>query len=220
MCNSAVYFTKVNCGLWNLISPNQKTSKWIFLFQEELQSVVHQLTEELSQLRAAHKQQMLELQEKLSTQSSGQTSNTQEELTQCRRSSCGDIQQYLQAGLKTLEDRCGALPLLLVITLVLQASNLNDIFANVPVRFEPILVALLKRREAAAGAMVKAKEQAQELRAQIRPLKEESQQLKLKRACLEEKLKLIHMQRREDVQHYKVSGTIGEPIDLHKDCKF
>lgn len=94
--------------------------------------------------------------------------------------------------------------LLLVITLVLQASNLNDIFANVPVRFEPILVALLKRREAAAGALVKAKEQAQELRAQLRPLKEEIQQLKLKRACLEEKLKLIHMQRREDVQHYKV----------------
>lgn len=93
-------------------------------------------------------------------------------------------------------------------------------FANVTVRFEPILVALLKRREAAAGALVKAKEQAQELRAQLRPLKEESQELKLKRACLEEKLKLIHMQRGEDVQHYKVSGTAGAPIDLDRDCTF
>lgn len=97
--------------------------------------------------------------------------------------------------------------------------NVNDIFfANVPVRFEPVLVALLKRREAAAGALVKAKEQAQELRAQLRPLKEESQELKLKRACLEEKLNLIHMQRREDLQHYKVSGTIAAPIDLDRDC--
>lgn len=55
-------------------------------------------------------------------------------------------------------------------------------------------------------AVVKAKEQAQELRAQLRPLKEENQGLILRRACLEEKLKLIHTQRKEDVQHYKVSG--------------
>lgn len=78
-------------------------------------------------------------------------------------------------------------------------------------------------------ALVKAKEQAQELRAQLRPLKEENQELKLKRACLEEKLKLIHIQRREDVQRYKVSAAavgktaklkIGAQIDLDKDCTF
>lgn len=189
---------------------------------------MHQLTGELSQLRTAHKQQMLELQEKLSPQSCGQTSNTQEELTQCRRSSCGDIQQYLQAGLKTLEDRCCALlPILITITCGLQAMNLNDFVANVPARFEPILVALLKRREAAAVALVKAKEQAQELRAQLRPLKEENQDLKLKRACLEEKIKLIHIQRREDVQHYKVSAATGgktvsqvENWGTNKECIF
>lgn len=78
-----------------------------------------------------------------------------------------------------------------------------------PLRFEPILVALLKRREAAAVALVKAKEQAQELRAQLRPLKEESQELKLRRACLEEKLKLIGVQMREEVQRYKVSAAAG-----------
>lgn len=106
---------------------------FFFLFQEELQSVVHQLTGELSQLTTAHKRQMLELQEKLSSQSCSQTPNTQEELTECRRSSCGDIQQYLQAGLKTLEDRCGAqLPILTTIARSLQAMNRNGLVANVP----------------------------------------------------------------------------------------
>lgn len=66
------------------------------------------------------------------------------------------------------------------------------------------MLALLKRREATAGALVKAKEQAQELKAQLGPLKEEIQKLKLHRACLEEKLKLIHIHWREDVGHYKV----------------
>lgn len=76
-------------------------------------------------------------------------------------------------------------------------------------RYEPILLALLKRRDVTAEALVKAKEQAQELRAQLRPLKEEIQKLNLQRACLEEKLKLIHIQRREDVGQYKVSKTAG-----------
>lgn len=52
---------------------------------------------------------------------------------------------------------------------------------------------------------MKAKEQAQELKAQLGPLEEEIQKLKLQKACLEEKLKLIHIHWREDVGHYKVS---------------
>ncbi|XP_044027250.1 uncharacterized protein sync [Siniperca chuatsi] len=142
--------------------------------EDKLQSLVLQLTEEGSQLRSAQQKQLLDLQAELHAQSSSQTSNTQDELTQCRRHSCGDIQQYVQGGLRALEDR-----------------------------YEPILLTLLKRRETTAGALVKAKEQAQELRVQLRPLKEEIQKLKLQRACLEEKLKLIHIQRREDVQQYK-----------------
>lgn len=66
------------------------------------------------------------------------------------------------------------------------------------------MLALLKRRETTAGALVKAKEEAQELRAKLRPLREEIQELKLQRACLETKLKLIHAHRKEDVEHYKV----------------
>ncbi|XP_039977917.1 syncoilin [Xiphias gladius] len=142
--------------------------------EEKLQALVLQLTEEGFQLRSAQQQQLLKLQAEVHAQTSSQTSNTQEELTECRRHSCGDIQQYLQGGLRALEDR-----------------------------YEPILLALLKRREATAGALVKAKEQAQELRAQLGPLREEIQKLKLQRALLEEKLKLIHIHRREDVGQYR-----------------
>ncbi|KAK2921291.1 hypothetical protein Q8A73_000776 [Channa argus] len=142
--------------------------------EEKLQLLVLQLTEESCQLRSGQQQQLLKLQVELQAQSSSHTSNAQDELTECRRHSCGDIEQYVQGGLRALEER-----------------------------YEPILLALLKRREATAGALVKAKEQAQEMKAQLRPLKEDIQKLKLQRACLEEKLKLIHLHWREDVVRYK-----------------
>lgn len=59
---------------------------------------------------------------------------------------------------------------------------------------------------------MKAKEQAQELKSQLRPLKEEIQKLMLQRACLEEKLKLIHIHWREDVGQYKVSKTMWRRV--------
>lgn len=68
------------------------------------------------------------------------------------------------------------------------------------------MLALLKRREVTAEALAKAKVQTQELRTQLSPLKDEIQKLKLQRACLEEKLKLTHIQRTEDMEHYKVSN--------------
>ncbi|XP_076005848.1 uncharacterized protein sync [Genypterus blacodes] len=142
--------------------------------EEKLQSLELQLTEEGTQLRVAHKQQLCDLKAELQLHTSSHVSNTQEELTECRRHSCGDIQQYLQGGLQVLEDR-----------------------------YEPVLMALLKRRESTAGSVVKAREQAQDLRAQLGPLREEIQRLRLQRACLEEKLKLIHIHRREDVEKYK-----------------
>ncbi|XP_071750949.2 uncharacterized protein sync [Centroberyx gerrardi] len=145
--------------------------------EEKLESLVLQLTEEGSQLRSAQQQQLSSLKEELHAQGSSQTSNTQEitqEMTQCKRHSCGDIQQYLQGGLKALEER-----------------------------YEPMLLTLLKRREIIAAALVKAREQAQELKVQLGPLREESQRLGLQRACLEERLKLMHIQRKEDVGQYK-----------------
>lgn len=75
------------------------------MLQEKLQSLVLQLTEEGCQLRSAQQQQLLEIQAELHAKTSSQTSNTQEELTECRRHSCGDIQQYLQGGLRALEHR-------------------------------------------------------------------------------------------------------------------
>ncbi|KAM9838297.1 uncharacterized protein sync [Aulostomus maculatus] len=142
--------------------------------EEKLHSLVLQLMEEGSQVKSAHQEELLNLQTELQVQCASQTSNTQDEMTQCKRHSCGDIQQYLQGGLKALEER-----------------------------YEPVLLALVKRKEATAGALVKAKEQAQELRAQLRPLRAEMQTLEIQRTCLEEKLKLIHLQGREDVGQYK-----------------
>uniref|UniRef100_A0A3P8RMC4 Syncoilin, intermediate filament protein n=1 Tax=Amphiprion percula TaxID=161767 RepID=A0A3P8RMC4_AMPPE len=164
-----------NCAQSKAALNNQRREMELLKREEQkLNSLVLQLTEEGCQLKSAQKQQLLELKAKVQAQSSLLTSNTQEELTECRRHSCGDIQQYVQGGLKALEER-----------------------------YEPILLALLKRREATAGALVKAKEQAQELKAQLGPFREEIQKLKLQKACLEEKLKLIHIQRREDVGQYK-----------------
>ncbi|CAJ1083752.1 uncharacterized protein sync [Xyrichtys novacula] len=142
--------------------------------EEKMKSLEHQLTEERTKLKAAQQQQLLDLQAEIHAQSSNQPLNTTDEMTQCKRHSCGDIQQYLQGGLKALEDR-----------------------------YEPILLGLLKRREVTAEALMKAKEQAQELKTQLRPLKEEIQKLNLQRTCLEEKIKLLYMQRREDVGQYK-----------------
>uniref|UniRef100_A0A1A8FVL4 Syncoilin, intermediate filament protein n=2 Tax=Nothobranchius korthausae TaxID=1143690 RepID=A0A1A8FVL4_9TELE len=142
--------------------------------EEKLNSLVLQLTEESLQLRSAHGKQLLDARAQLHATTSSQTSNTQEELMECRRNSCGDIQQYLQSGLKALEDR-----------------------------YEPMLLVLLKRRETTAAALTKAREQGQELRGQLGPLREQIQKLKLEKVCCEEKIKLVTVRRWEDVGRYK-----------------
>ncbi|XP_042151011.1 uncharacterized protein sync isoform X1 [Oncorhynchus tshawytscha] len=140
--------------------------------QLELDALIIKLTEEVSQLRSTHQSQLSTLQSQLQTHS--QTPNPIEEMTQSKRNSCGELQQYLQGGLKALEER-----------------------------YEPMLLALLKRREGTSEALVKARQQAQELRARRGPLREEGQRLGLQRACLEERLKLTETHRREDVEQYK-----------------
>ncbi|XP_055767632.1 uncharacterized protein LOC129842944 [Salvelinus fontinalis] len=140
--------------------------------QMELDALIIKLTEEVSQLRSTHQSQLSTLQSQLQTRS--QTPKPIEEMTQSKRNSCGDIQQYLQGGLRALEER-----------------------------YEPMLLALLKRREGTSEALVKARQQAQELRARRGPLREEGQRLGLQRACLEERLKLMETHRREDVEQYR-----------------
>ncbi|KAJ3608962.1 hypothetical protein NHX12_023490 [Muraenolepis orangiensis] len=142
--------------------------------EETLQSLVLQMTEECSRLRSAQQERLSTLQAKLHAQDSRQTYNTVDELTECRRHSCGDIQQYLQGGLKTLEER-----------------------------YEPMLLTLLKRKETTESALSKAREQVQELRGQLRPLMEEGHRLGVQKAGLEERFELMQVQRQEDIKQYK-----------------
>ncbi|XP_055013449.1 syncoilin isoform X2 [Boleophthalmus pectinirostris] len=142
--------------------------------QENLQTAEVQLREDRNKLIQEHQNQLLNLQKMLDLVTSSHLSNTQEEMSQSRRNSCGDVQQYLQDSLKALEERYG-----------------------------PVLVALLKRRDSAVDSIAKVKEQAQEHRVQLTPLREEIQKLMLQKVCLEEKLRLMSFQRKEEMGQYK-----------------
>ncbi|KAL2080494.1 hypothetical protein ACEWY4_024287 [Coilia grayii] len=112
----------------------------------------------------------------LQEQQEAQTSSSTSssaDLSHGRRASC-DLQQYLQGALSALEEW-----------------------------YEPRLVALLKRREGGQEALRRAREQAQELRGQLGPLRDEHQKLQLQRACLEERFRLMEDQRLESLEHYK-----------------
>lgn len=119
---------------------------------------------------------MQELQKQLNITQESSKKKNRSYVTQGRRASC-DLQQYLQDGIKALEEF-----------------------------YEPRLVSLLKRREATVDALSKAKEQCQELRAQLGPLREEEQMLRLQRTCLEERIQLKERQRRENVEQYRVTN--------------
>ncbi|KAK7898604.1 hypothetical protein WMY93_019457 [Mugilogobius chulae] len=151
--------------------------------EEKLQTAELQLKEERNKLEQKHLRELLNLQEQLSLVTSRHLSVTQEELDQCRRDSHGDVQQYLQDSLKAVEER-----------------------------YKPILMSLLKRRDTAADALTKVKEQAQELRVQLTPLREEIQKLVLQKVCLEEKLRLVSFQRKEEMGQYKDTVSSLEEI--------
>ncbi|KAM9775949.1 trichohyalin [Syngnathus typhle] len=141
--------------------------------EEKLQTSLQQMTEEGSQIRSAHQQRLQDLREELRLCNAGRICKATQEELP-ERNSCKDIQQYLQDSLKDLQNK-----------------------------YEPMLLALQKRKETTTGACVKAKEQTRELKAQLGPLREETQTQVLQRACLEEKLKLVHIQMREDAEHYE-----------------
>ncbi|XP_077447392.1 syncoilin isoform X2 [Stigmatopora argus] len=141
--------------------------------KENLQALLLQMTEEGSRLRTAHQNRLQDLREKLRLCGVNQTGNKTQEEFS-KRNSCEDIQQYLQDSLRTLEDK-----------------------------YEPVLLALQKRKETTTGAGAKAKEHARELKAQLGPLREEMQSQVLRRARSEEKVRLGHVRRREEARHYQ-----------------
>ncbi|XP_051949181.1 syncoilin [Xyrauchen texanus] len=159
----------------------QKEVEQLNQAQEELNAFAVKLTEELTKLHADHKSdlQALQKQQNNITQESSKE-KTRSYVTQGRRASC-DLQQYLQGGIKALEEF-----------------------------YEPRLVSLLKRREATVNALSKAKEQCQELKAQLVPLREEEQLLRLHRTRLEERIRLMEEQRMENVEQYRKTADLLE----------
>ncbi|XP_072530916.1 syncoilin [Salminus brasiliensis] len=156
------------------LATQQKEVGQLHQAQEEMKGHVVKLTEEIDQLHSEHQDQLQALQnqkENITQESS--KDKTRSYLSQGRRAS-SDLQQYLQDGIKALEEW-----------------------------YEPRLVALLKRREISADAVCKSREQCQELKAQLGPLKDEEQRLGLERARLEERIRLMERQRKENVQQYR-----------------
>lgn len=140
-----------------------------------MKAFFEKLTEVINQLHSEHQSQVQALQNQMDslTQESSKD-KTHSYLSQGRRASL-DLQQYLQGGIKALEEW-----------------------------YEPRLVALLKRRQSCTDALMKYREQCQELKTQLGPLKEEEQKLGLERARLEERIHLMEKQRKENVEQYRV----------------
>ncbi|XP_017549513.1 syncoilin [Pygocentrus nattereri] len=175
-----LFFAARDCAQSQVaLATQQKEVEQFNQAQEEMKAHVEKLTEEIAQLHSTHQDQLQALQNQKDniTQESSKD-KTRSYISQGRRASV-DLQQYLQDGIKVLEEW-----------------------------YEPRLVALLKRRESSADALSKSKEQSQELKGQLGPLKDDVQRLGLERARLEERIRLMERQRKENVEQYR------ETIDL------
>ncbi|XP_076864781.1 syncoilin [Brachyhypopomus gauderio] len=152
----------------------QKEVEQFHQAQEEMQAYIGTLTEEIAQLNTEHQSRLKVLQnQKDSITQESSKDITRSYLSQGRRASI-NLQQYLQEGIKSLEEW-----------------------------YEPRLVALLKRREASADALSKSRELCQELKAQVGPLIDEEKKLALQRTRLEERMHLMEKQRKENVDQYR-----------------
>ncbi|XP_077052415.1 syncoilin isoform X2 [Siphateles boraxobius] len=151
----------------------QKEVEQLNQAQEELKSLAVKMTEEITKIHSDHQSHLQEMQKQQNLTQESSKRKTRSYVTEGRRASC-DLQQYLQGGIKALEEF-----------------------------YEPRLESLLKRREVTMDALGKAKEQCLEMRAQLGPLREEEQTLRLQRTCLEERIRLMEIQRRENVEQYR-----------------
>ncbi|KAF5908586.1 syncoilin-like [Clarias magur] len=142
--------------------------------QDEMKAFVEKLIEVISQLHCEHQSQVQTLQNQMdNVTQESSKDDTHSYLSQSRRASL-DLQQYLQGEIKALEEF-----------------------------YEPRLVALLKRRQSSTDALMKYREQCQDLKTKLGPLKEEEQRLGLERARLEERIHLMEKQRKENVEQYR-----------------
>ncbi|XP_036917437.1 syncoilin isoform X1 [Sturnira hondurensis] len=69
--------------------------------------------------------------------------------------------------------------------------------------YEPQLLRLLERKEAAAKALQKTQAEIQEMKEALRPLQAEARQLQLQNRNLEDQITLVRQKRDEEVQQYK-----------------
>ncbi|XP_060061769.1 syncoilin isoform X2 [Erinaceus europaeus] len=69
--------------------------------------------------------------------------------------------------------------------------------------YEPQLLRLLQRKDAAAKALQKTQAEIQEMREALRPLQAEAQQLHLQNRNLEDQITLVRQKRDEEVQQYR-----------------
>ncbi|XP_030644342.1 syncoilin [Chanos chanos] len=156
------------------LASQQQEMEQVKVTQQELEAQLEQLNKEISQLHTDHQNHLEALHnEQDSVSQASSIHRTRSYLSQGRRAS-SDLQQYLQEGIKSLEEW-----------------------------YEPRLVALLKRRENSAEALSKAKELCQELKARLGPLREEEQKLRLQRARLEDRIQLMERQRKENVGQFR-----------------
>ena len=75
--------------------------------------------------------------------------------------------------------------------------------------YEPQLLRLLERKEAAAKALQKTQAEIQEMKEALRPLQAEARQLQLQNRNLEDQITLVRQKRDEEVQQYRVG-----PLDM------